>query len=70
MDRTITLPIPDKRERKMILIYSTMTTMHGDLVDLVDWKKVSKKTRWKQENIRNLMTIKRILFFREMGQLT
>lgn len=44
MDRTITLPIPNEREREMILQSAAMTTMHGDLVDLVDWKKVAKKT--------------------------
>lgn len=44
MDRTITLPIPNEREREMILQSAARTTMHGGLIDLVDWKKVANKT--------------------------
>lgn len=44
MDRTITLPMPDEREREMILRSAALTTMHGDVVNFVDWKKVAKKT--------------------------
>lgn len=44
MDRTITLPIPDEREREMILRSAAGTRMDGGLIDHVDWKKVAKKT--------------------------
>eukprot|EP01018_Ginkgo_biloba_P009872 Gb_28496 [translate_table: standard] len=44
MDRTISLPIPNERERELMLRFAAKGTMHGDLVDFVDWQKVAEKT--------------------------
>ncbi|KAG6544312.1 hypothetical protein Mapa_014315 [Marchantia paleacea] len=44
MDRTIELPLPNKREREQILRQVAFATMDAHLVDLVDWSKVAEKT--------------------------
>ncbi|CAM6088523.1 unnamed protein product [Calypogeia fissa] len=44
MDRTIQLPMPNKREREQILRQAAHKTMDADLVDYVDWAKVAEKT--------------------------
>lgn len=40
MDRTITLPKPNKLERETILRRSAKESMDDDLIELVDWKEV------------------------------
>lgn len=44
MDRTITLPMPNKLERETILRRSAKESMDDDLIELVDWKEMARKT--------------------------
>ncbi|KAI5062980.1 hypothetical protein GOP47_0021527 [Adiantum capillus-veneris] len=44
MDRTITLPMPNKSERETILRKSAKETMDDDLIELVDWNEMARKT--------------------------
>lgn len=44
MDRTIMLPMPNKGERELILRKAAEETMDCDLIELVDWKEMARKT--------------------------
>eukprot|EP00252_Welwitschia_mirabilis_P025772 TRINITY_DN8198_c0_g1_i1.p1 TRINITY_DN8198_c0_g1~~TRINITY_DN8198_c0_g1_i1.p1 ORF type:complete len:1255 (+),score=269.09 TRINITY_DN8198_c0_g1_i1:201-3965(+) len=44
MDKTITLPLPNEKERERILRASAARTMHSHFIDVVDWHMVAKKT--------------------------
>ncbi|KAH7297245.1 hypothetical protein KP509_26G060900 [Ceratopteris richardii] len=44
MDRTIALPMPNKSEREIILKKAAAEVMDDDLIHLVDWKEMARKT--------------------------
>lgn len=44
IDRTIMLPMPNKRERELVMRRAAQASMDHALIELVDWKEMARKT--------------------------